>query len=194
MKQLILAVWRFLDCDHRLLFKRQLKHDNITIVGGYCGLMAEKYGSEGINVTVYEPIKQYAKAIKERCKRLPVIVKPYGLGYDNRVVDFSLISGDSRELGPEGLYDCNDFIEKCRIKDCAKELKSADGLLYLNCEGAEYDIIERLYKRNMLEQFDTILIQFHATNSGSVRNCLLPTHKIVWTFPNVWEEWKRKRS
>jgi len=51
------------------------------------------------------------------------------------------------------------------------KIKKAD-ILKVNCEGAEYEIMDDLIENNMLDCFNEILIQFHKTEHKSKRKAL----------------------
>ena len=71
------------------------------------------------------------------------------------------------------------------------------GLLKLNVEGSEYEIIESLIKSEQISNIKHLHIQFHdfLDNSEVRRKELIEklkkTHKQVWSFYFVWERWDR---
>ena len=71
-------------------------------------------------------------------------------------------------------------------------------LAKLNIEGGEYDLIPALAEAGVLARIARIQIQFHlfepamAALRDAARTELEKTHRCVWAYPYVWEEWVLK--
>ncbi|CAF3276817.1 unnamed protein product [Rotaria sp. Silwood2] len=73
-------------------------------------------------------------------------------------------------------------------------------LLHVNCEGCEYDVIERLIKTNLIKYIR--IIQFGSHRPSAIRSSvnqrycclqqmLLKTHHLQFGIPWAWERWLR---
>ncbi|CAF2059624.1 unnamed protein product [Rotaria magnacalcarata] len=74
-------------------------------------------------------------------------------------------------------------------------------LIHLNCEGCEYDVIERLIKTNLIQYIRIVQFGSHRPSairsSVSQRYCCLQqmlsaTHQLEFGIPWAWERWLRK--
>jgi FkbM family methyltransferase len=76
-------------------------------------------------------------------------------------------------------------------------LRNVD-LLKLNIEGGEYDVLERLLDADRMKDVDCLMVQFHEWLDRAtwrrfrIRQRLRRTHREVWNYPFVWEQWVRK--
>ena len=70
-------------------------------------------------------------------------------------------------------------------------------LLKVNIEGGEYDLFDRLDECGWLPRVDLVSVQFHEWHPHayrrrrSVRRALRRDHEQVWSYPWVWELWRR---
>ena len=91
--------------------------------------------------------------------------------------------------------------EEVEIKSISKFLKSENidhvKVMKINIEGAEYELINELYKSDFLGKIDILLIQFHNfvpksfVKMQEMRNKLSETHKIEFAYDFVWDKWVR---
>ena len=71
-------------------------------------------------------------------------------------------------------------------------------LLALNCEGSEYNILDRLIETGAISKVRQLLVQFHAfytdaeTRRDAIRQRLAETHAEGFSYPYCWEFWRRK--
>lgn len=169
-------------------------------VGAYHGEWSlkvnEKFGSK---IHAYEP---HPGAFEVLCKKL----------------------GDSNEITPfkKGLGSSSGFVElsddenssslyrnkrgeksiSVELIDVAKVVASAPGgeigLMKLNVEGAEYEILHRLISQSLIEKIRLIQIQWHHIDSESpnlkerLTEKLSESHAIEWSYEWTWELWKAK--
>ena len=93
-------------------------------------------------------------------------------------------------------------VEYLPIRDVAAVLdeladKQID-LMKLNIEGGEYDVLERMLEKGQVARVHCFMIQFHEWLDGAhgrrnrIRQALRRTHREVWDYPFVWEQWVRK--
>jgi hypothetical protein len=68
----------------------------------------------------------------------------------------------------------------------------------MNIEGGEYELLERMIKLDLARSVRCYLIEFHTVPSDyqarydRIRAELLKTHRLVFSYPHVWERWDRK--
>lgn len=73
-------------------------------------------------------------------------------------------------------------------------------LLFINCEGCEYPVLEALLESPFLYKIDAIYIQFHLLNNFAgngprrchLRSRLRYTHQLEYESSWVWEIWTRR--
>lgn len=73
-------------------------------------------------------------------------------------------------------------------------------LLYINCEGCEYVVLDALINSTMIHRVDTIFVQFHKQyhDDAPARRChardmLRRTHDLKFQVVWVWEIWERRK-
>ena len=179
--------------------------DWVIDAGGYEGEwttgMLTRYGCHS---ELFEPVPAFA----EQCRTLyqhntRVCVHPMALGGSNRSTRFSLADNGTSEFrgspDPDGFEaDVRDIadllsilIEEDRIQSSAGSI----GVLKLNIEGGEYEVLERLLETGDIVCFRCLLIQFHRQPEGweerygNIRNGLTQTHECDWCYSMVWEKW-----
>jgi len=171
--------------------------DNIWLVGGHEGLQVKFFLDTypGVTFDVYEPQEEYVKILTEKYNDGSVKVHPYALGDKTGHFIVGLESIDCT-FHWQGLVDDGLIQQPQRqlpMESIAEELRRKwfyPDLLIMNCEGSEYDIINKLDKLNSLDGCKKILVQFHPRVLG-VDKCqeaydiLCGTHDIVWRY-NEW--------
>jgi FkbM family methyltransferase len=71
-------------------------------------------------------------------------------------------------------------------------------LLKINIEGSEFEILEDLYKSNLLSIFKNIQVQFHTfahdaeNRYSAIRDALRENHVVSYYYPWIWENWELK--
>ncbi|MGR3814643.1 MAG: FkbM family methyltransferase [Cognatishimia activa] len=79
----------------------------------------------------------------------------------------------------------------------SSEIRHID-LAKINIEGGEYDLLPALMDAGLINRFDRLQVQFHLfepkmqEQRDRIRQQLEATHKCVWCYPFVWEEWRLK--
>jgi hypothetical protein len=72
------------------------------------------------------------------------------------------------------------------------------GLLEINIEGGEYNLLSDLIESRQIKRIKTLLIQFHNNERNSefqrasIRHLLQETHEQIFNYDWVWEKWKLK--
>ncbi len=199
-QQKLYNAWFAARGDKTLRLQYQLSHDSVVFdVGGYKGQWAaEIYERYGCEVFVFEPVEQYARAIRERFDGLPrVKVFSYGLGANNRTDtigidnDASSLFIHSRNAQEIEIRNVVDFLEIENIRDI--------DLIKINIEGGEYELLESLLKNGACENIRNLQIQFHnffpeaEARMTAIQDALSVTHDLTWQYRFIWENWRRKQ-
>ena len=81
--------------------------------------------------------------------------------------------------------------------DVANMIADPVDLMAINCEGSEYNILNRLIFSGKIKSIRHILVQFHAfvhdaeARRDALQKELSNTHRQRWCYPFVWEAWSR---
>lgn len=163
----------------------------IVDVGGYKGDYAEKVFAEiPSQIIIFEPVKEYAEAIEKRLKgKATVIQKGLGKPGVKKIYRKNNSSSLYHELVESPLGE--EEIEIVALSYYNWPIN----LLKLNCEGAEYDILEDLIEAGQLKDIQEILVQFHKISGYGKRRKkiiekLRETHELVYNFK--WMLWRKK--
>jgi FkbM family methyltransferase len=178
----------------RLYDFRHLAESGVVVDGGgYVGDWTACVTKEcNPHVIVYEPIPEFSRRIVDRFARNPKVeVRPIGLGSKSEARRFA-IAGDA-----SGMFAASGVSTMLRVVDAHEEfsrLRRID-LLKLNIEGGEYEVLERLVEAGTISKVVRLHVQFHLSVPQAVRRYrrlrrrLNQTHRLVWRYPFVWEEW-----
>lgn len=187
------------DIDFEYTYKGNT-NNVIMDVGGFIGLwtdrMLQRHPYRSI---IYEPMKKYFEIITDKFKRNnEVIIFNAGLGRKDCTIQI-----EDKGIASTAFTSGKGRIEECYIMDVSKEIirvleeekERRIGIMKINIEGGEYDLLERMIEANMLGLIDIYHIQFHtfADNAHArickIRKELSKTHYLQWGFPWVWERW-----
>jgi FkbM family methyltransferase len=172
--------------------------ENTVVIdgGGYMGdwtaLVTQQCNP---HIVVYEPVPEFFQQIADRFSRnSKVEVRPVGLGAKNEARQFA-IAGDA-----SGMFDPYAASAKLLVADVHAEFSRFDhiGLVKLNIEGGEYEVLERLMDTKAISKVHRLQVQFHLCVPEAnkryrrIRRRLKLTHSLVWRYPFVWEEWRLK--
>lgn len=167
-------------------------------VGGFEGDWAvEIFARYGCRVDVFEPIPQFADALRRRLDFTDrILVHEFGLGGSTRHVDMSAAGDRSSHI------HVGEGEVTAEIRDVVDHLAAAGldhvDLMKLNIEGAEYELLERVLDAGCAGRFAFILVQFHDETADAparvkaITTRLKETHELMWRFPFVWESWRRR--
>lgn len=194
--------WYRDNAENTLRYEYGLNENSLVLdLGGYKGDftygITNKYNCK---VMVFEPVPEFANAIKERfITNNKVDVYTLGLE-DTDSIEKITMEGDgssSFRLGQGEIvevfyYDVEKFFGE-------KGLKHVD-LMKINIEGGEYNLLEKMISSDLITRVDNIQIQFHNIKEidskkrmRAIIKELSKTHFCTWKYrPFVWENWKRK--
>ena len=147
---------------------------------GYAALFFAR--DQNVVVYGYEPFKTtYTLALKniDLNNEMKGRIKPnqYGLAGSTRRMDvpysFELnrsagIFGLARDATPRGSRVHDDTMEQIQLVDATEEVRKVKGefpnhdmILKLDCEGAEYEIVDSLYRSGELRRIKALLVEYH---------------------------------
>jgi FkbM family methyltransferase len=185
--------------DYAMRFSYDLNRDSLVLdLGGYQGQWtSDLFSRFCCKIEVFEPVAAFAQHIRERFRyNDSVRVHQYGLGGSTRTEVMGL-SADSSSLFRELPQT-----EAVQIIDVAewfdRESIGCVGLMKINIEGAEYELLERLVETDLIRRIESIQVQFHeirgdsAARMEAIQTRLSESHVPTYQYRFVWENWRRK--
>lgn len=120
-----------------------------------------------------------------------IISKSYGLGNTNKVIPLKYSSKCKGRMGlnglPLGIHDGQ--IVEVQIKDVYEELiqiseleKGVPIVCKMDCEGAEYELLDRLFNHRAIGLINTYLIEWHFRNPDYLVDLFLENSFQVFKF------------
>jgi len=183
--------------DKTLRVDYELTESSIVIdLGGYEGQWAsDMFARYRCNIFVFEPMPQFADAIKRRFARNPLVeIFAFGLSSKNSFVDLKMGADESSQY--KGVGD-SISVQLVKATDFFAEHDVAHiDLMKINIEGGEYDLLEHLLDSGFVSKIRNIQVQFHdfvpnaASRMHHIQERLRTTHAITYQFPFVWENWR----
>jgi FkbM family methyltransferase len=185
--------------DSKLRLDYPLNEESIVLdLGGFNGDWSDQiFKKYSCNIHIFEPVKQFYNAIKQRFENNPKIhVYNFAASNKNGVADIS-VNGVASSL-----FDTNERSEKVVLVDLAHFLDyiglSTVDLIKINIEGSEYDLLPHLVKTGKIDCFGNIQVQFHDfipkadKLRKSIRRSLAKTHRLSYDYEFIWENWSKK--
>ena len=169
-----------------------------AFTGGWAQHMVDRYDPI---IYAFEPNPKSLAALHEKAASNPKLhPMPYGLGDEDLTVDFTL-----NGLGSSMCDERTDHSDLQRIK---VEIAAIDrvwkdlnlgrvDLIKINIEGAEFPLLDKMIKTDLIKEVDCFLIQFHEWHPGAYRKRrriqaeLSKTHRLEWDYHFIWEKWVR---
>lgn len=161
------------------------KLNNLSVVfdvgsynGDFANMIHNKYTC---GVHIFEPVKENFKRIVKRFERQPLLwpydVALYDIDQDDAAIylknNSSTLFGSTEEKELIRLRDVYKFIQGFKLDHI--------DLLKMNCEGAEYAIMNRLYANHWIQNVKQIIVQFHGiagNNREELEQKLSETHEV----------------
>jgi FkbM family methyltransferase len=189
---------RFEDSDRYSypdLTKESLVWDVGAHKGAFARVISEKYGSR---IWCFEPIRSFYNELAKNVGFLPnVFCFRFGLAGTTRSEVFK-VKGDMTGAWAEGPEEEVDLLD---VAGQLTGVHSRVALLKINCEGGEYEILDRILALNIAPRFTNIQVQFHPISTDGedpaeardyIRSRLSVTHREMYCEPWVWEGWTLK--
>lgn len=187
-----------------ILYDFALDADDVAVdVGAYEGEWAERITQRyGCGVDGFDLSPAFAEPLAELAARHPRMrMFDYGLGAAQSQVTVSRKSMGSSVFDHPG--NASDIAwDVAHIRDVAEVWQELGwervGVMKMNIEGGEYDLLDRLIATGLHAQVDCFTIQFHEwipdafARRREIRRQLALTHVCDWSYPFVWEKWSRR--
>jgi len=192
--------------NKHILHEADLRADSVVIdVGAFTGSwaqhMVDRYDP---TIFAFEPNPRSFESLVAKAATNPKLHPlQYGLGDEDAEVDFTL-----NGLGSSMCDDRSDHtgIERIKVDIAAVDRVWSDlnlgkvDLMKINIEGAEFPLLDKMIRKDLLQNVDCFLIQFHEWHPGAyrkrrrIRRALARTHRLVWDYHFVWEKWVRQQT
>jgi FkbM family methyltransferase len=187
--------------DSTHLLNHDLNQDSMVLdVGGYQGSWSEQISLKyNPNIFVFEPVPEFYAAIVDKFKHNPKIsVFNFGLSDRNGLskmtvqgMGSSIYLNSQNMIGVE-LRDITGFLIDSNIHHI--------DLIKINIEGGEYPLLNKMINDGVIDICEGIMIQFHESYLArrqahalrlEIVRAIETTHTKVFSYPFVWEGWKR---
>lgn len=190
--------------EKKLRYDYPLDSEAIVLdIGGYEGDFAsEIFSRYQAKIYVFEPVKRYVDVLNDRFKlNKSIKIIPFGLGAKTESLKINVMDEASSYNRTESIHkrgveepisiiDVEDFFQKNSINRV--------GLIKINIEGGEYDLLDRMIEKKYIPKCENIQVQFHDfypnfnVRYEKIKNELEKTHKLTYNYPFVWENWELK--
>ncbi|MDD5757475.1 MAG: FkbM family methyltransferase [Desulfobulbaceae bacterium] len=197
-KKAMLKQWWTDGGDYELRFNYELDENSVVLdLGGYEGQWAsDLFSRYGCRIFIFEPVRAFAERISKRFKNNNKIeVFQCGLGGSSRTESIGVSANSSSIFRKSENYETINIVE---VTDWLnnKNINNID-LIKINIEGGEYELLETLIEKKMINKIKNIQIQFHNISIDSrcrmetIQNKLSDTHMATYQYTFVWENWTR---
>jgi FkbM family methyltransferase len=177
----------------------QLTADSTVLdFGGYTGnFTARALAESPATIHVFEAHPTFVAHLRERFRDAPrVIVHPFGLGAKDATLSFTN-AGDASSAVEAGSKTVS-----AEVRSVARFFAETPGLerldyVTINIEGGEYDLLPALMDAGLMERIGELHVQFHLFDRSHLaqRSALVEriaqTHSPMWSYPYVWEGWRK---
>ena len=190
--------------EYELRYNYDLNENSVVIdVGGYKGEFASYlFARYQCKLFVFEPVKKYYTLLQNTFKNNQNIkIFPYGLGHKKEDIQITVMEEASSYNRTASKHKTGD-LEKIQIEDIKTFIQqhniSKIDLIKINIEGAEYDLLDRMIKLDILKNCKNLQIQFHdfypdyEKRYAKITTELSRSHKLTYRYPFVWENWQMK--
>ena len=189
------------------LFQHQLEPSEIVCnIGGHVGNWAAKMSESYPNrMVIFEPVPEFSAFLRKRFETARnVEIVEFGIGATTRSEEVR-IAGDHTSISrsvPPNLLDGRKVRVHIRSVEQIFDLVRSEriGLLFLNCEGTEYEILRALCQRNLMDRIERLVVQFHELDDNSsvmlweTRAAVSRTHDCVFAYDYAWDYWIRRNG
>lgn len=178
---------------------------DIVVFGGFLGNSVEEWLNRvpGSRVHVFEPIPIFANELERQFIGQDVVVHAFGVGPKREDREFRLLgdatflSSLNRDVVGRNDASAHNVVFRPAV-DVALLLPEKIGVMEINIEGGEYELIPLLNETGILDRTNFLFVQFHdigeetTLSISSSRTVLEESHEMVWCYELVWELWKRR--
>lgn len=173
--------------------------DSVLVLGGYLGDSTQRWLDVSAGqVLVVEPVKGYFQTLQSKFLDNPrVELFNLAVGAKSGQVDIYV---NELESGSRIKSESVQVAQQMAISKFLKQLSNIPKIVEINIEGGEYPVMQDLIDSTLVEEVETLIIQFHRYTyhdevlRGNIRVKLSDTHKEVFSYDWVWERWDRKQA
>lgn len=195
----------------RLRQPKWLKGGEVIIdIGSYIGadlVTFLRHAPSTVDVHTFEPVALYRTKLARRLRKLmhsghaQLHMHAFGLGRSDHVACFANRAASTEEVHAMEDTSCESPSE---IRDSAATIQrfARVDVMQVNCEGCEYDVLERLLERPAaLKIVRSIEVQFHlawGAQNDTSRYCHIESglrshgYYLEYRHPFLWERWSRR--
>lgn len=200
-----------------LLWAQAASRETVSFIvfGGYRGrsaqMFASQMGEQFASCGIYEPISDHVRKLESTFGEDPRLhVFPFGVGAkagprlfelnEGSSGSVELLSDNDGRLGVQNLRSSNaptlaevDFVT---VDHVVENFPGPIGLIEINIEGGEYELVPELHKAGVFGRTDIVLLQFHQVADHDlvdverIRSMLRQSHVQVFSYEWVWDCWK----
>jgi FkbM family methyltransferase len=175
-------------------YSYQLGSQSLCVdVGAFMGEWSRKIGEKyGCRVIAFEPALEHFSEAVCNCMGLPNVMLINSAVSAGGAVQSIGVSGDSTGQFSKG---ASRQVSVVKAVPMVKVLGRID-VLKLNCEGAEFEILDILINSGLHTQLQNIQVQFHKcvpeweARHKSICERLSQTHEQEWDSLFTWENYK----
>ncbi|WP_306155449.1 FkbM family methyltransferase [Roseovarius sp. MMSF_3281] len=170
-------------------------------VGGFRGEWTDTVLAQSAtaHVHVFEPHPGFAETLRQKFRGdSRVTVHELAIGSSTGTMELS-DAGDASSAVADHGKSFTAPIQKVDEFLSDQDIRHID-LMKVNIEGGEYDLLPALIDTRAITALDRLQVQFHLFEPGmqplrdTIRQNLEKSHTCTWSYPFVWEEWRRKTS
>lgn len=183
------SLWQSQQLEH-LRYEYNLMPEDVVIdIGAYRGEWADqildRYGCKMIVIEPTDNITQHTAFAGTEVINKAAWLFDGKLGFGGAYYYTSAFEDPTHE------YECFDVNSLLRRFD---EI----ALVKINIEGAEYDLLEHIYRGGLMSRVRDLQVQFHLVEDEDsimryevISELLLETHSPTWRYVHCWENWRR---
>lgn len=149
------------------------------------------------SIFAFEPFSKTREFAKENFSlnhtSSKIIVYDFGLGYPERTIKVNYNEEFKGSVGINGVAEYINVVEdkdifELEIRDVAESIISnikntnKELILKIDCEGAEYEIINRLKTQNLLSKISCLMIEWHIKGPNQIVDILLNENFKIFSF------------
>ncbi len=174
------------------------KESTVVMVGSYSGVTTHLiYEAYGCRIICYDPQTKMNEKLE---KLVPSAeIHAFALGGKNGVFPFYQRNNTASSFFT---LKSNEKTVDVEMRNAAEELEGLNiDLLFMNCEGSEYEILSALEQKDSLKNIQYMMIQFHkayAKGNGAEyiqwRDKLREIFDVPWSLGAPWTLFVREES
>ena len=181
-----------------LLNIRPTQEPLLVDIGAFEGNFAELFSMKHKNskMVLVEPIAEFAEILRKKFPKETTKVIQHALTRDGGSV--VLYVSDANTSTAKQANAKKIEVDALSVVEFAQRVEGqVISLFQINCEGAEYELIPEIVKTGLINQIETLNIQFHylslrnAIRHRKIRTQLSQTHRLLWSTYFIWEQWER---